>query len=83
MSSGNPYQSNNQIDPPAITNDPASLTTVDWVIAVLCSGIGCIVGIVRLIQGKKNAGMMIGVSIGMMVFWNIISVVIQLIIQRS
>ena len=30
------------------------LTTVDWLICAFCSGIGCIIGIVRLIQGRPG-----------------------------
>jgi predicted RNA-binding Zn-ribbon protein involved in translation (DUF1610 family) len=39
------------------------LTTGDWVLAILCSGIGCLMGIIWLIQGKKKAGKMIGISL--------------------
>jgi hypothetical protein len=45
------------------------LSTGDWVLCVLCSGIACILGIVRLIQGKPNAGKMIGVSILFVILW--------------
>lgn len=64
-------------------NDPASLTTTDWVIAIVCSGIGCIVGIVRLIQGKKNAGKMIGVSLLAALFWNILRFAIAAAMQAA
>lgn len=45
------------------------LTIGDWVICVLCSGAGCIVGIIRAIQGKPNARKMIGLSIFWMFVW--------------
>jgi predicted RNA-binding Zn-ribbon protein involved in translation (DUF1610 family) len=53
------------------------LTTGDWVLAILCSGIGCIIGIVWLIQGKPKAGKMIGVSILASIFWSVIRVMIE------
>ncbi|WP_020470866.1 hypothetical protein [Zavarzinella formosa] len=53
-------------------DDSTGLTTVDWLLCIFCSGIGCIVGIVRLIQGKPNAGMMIGVSLLFAIIWNVI-----------
>jgi hypothetical protein len=48
-------------------NDDANMTAIDWVLCVLCSGIGCIVGIVYLIQGKPKAGKMIAISIAFIV----------------
>lgn len=58
------------------------MTTGDWVVAILCSGIGCIVGIVWLIQGKPKAGKMIGVSIAAAVFWNIVKAVVQVAVEQ-
>lgn len=52
--------------------DDGSLSGGDWALIVLCSGIACIIGIVRLIQGKRNAGKMIGFSLLFVVIWNII-----------
>jgi hypothetical protein len=45
---------------------------VDWVLAILCSGIGCILGIVYLAQGKKKGGTMLAVSLAFVVIWNIV-----------
>ena len=59
------------------------MTTGDWVLCVICPGIGCIVGIVRAIQGKSMGGKMIGISIGFIILWNIISVIIQTAAQRQ
>jgi hypothetical protein len=50
----------------------ADLTTVDWLLCVFCSGIACIIGIVRLIQGKPNAGKMIGVALLFSVIWTML-----------
>jgi hypothetical protein len=53
------------------------LTTGDWIVCVICSGIGCILGVIRLIQGKPNAGKMIGVSIASAGIWFLIRILIQ------
>lgn len=53
-------------------DDDDDLTTSDWLAAILCSGIGCIVGLVYLVQGKPKAGKMIGVSLLFIVLWNVI-----------
>lgn len=52
--------------------DSGDMTGADWVIAILCPGIGCIIGIVRLIQGKSSGGKMLGMSILFAVIWNIV-----------
>lgn len=59
---------------PAADLEDAELTTVDWVLIVLCSGIACIIGIVRLIQGKPSAGKMIGFSLLFIALWTIIRI---------
>lgn len=43
--------------------DDEDLTTGDWVVAILCSGIGCIAGVVWMIQGKPKGGKMIVASV--------------------
>ena len=40
-----------------------SLSTGEWVVGILCSGIGCIAGIVWMIQGKPKGIKMIGLSL--------------------
>ena len=52
--------------------DSGELTTVDWLLCIFCSTIGCIVGIVRLVQGKANAGKMIGISVLFAILWTIV-----------
>jgi predicted RNA-binding Zn-ribbon protein involved in translation (DUF1610 family) len=59
----------------------SDLETSDWLLCILCSGIGCIMGIVYLIQGKPKGGKMIGISLGMVVVWNIIQVILSLALQ--
>ena len=54
------------------------LTGVDIALCVLCSGIGCIVGIVALCRGQSSrGGKMIGISLLMQVVWGIINILIQ------
>jgi hypothetical protein len=51
-------------DPPARKSvGDGSLTAVDWLLCIFCSGIGCIIGIVRLAQGDPRGGKMIGISL--------------------
>jgi predicted RNA-binding Zn-ribbon protein involved in translation (DUF1610 family) len=53
------------------------LSTSEVVVAVLCSGIGCIAGIVWMIQGKPKGLKMFGISIVMVVVWNVINLVVR------
>jgi len=55
----------------ARSDDP--MTTLDWVLCILCSNIGCIVGIVYLVQGKSKGGLMIGISIAVNVIFGVIA----------
>ena len=43
-------------------SDQEDLTAADWVLIVLCPGIACILGLVRLCQGNPTGGKMIGFS---------------------
>ena len=61
----------------AASDTDANMTTGDWVVAILCSGIGCIAGIVWMIQGKPKWGKMLGISLLMAVIWNVISFALQ------
>jgi predicted RNA-binding Zn-ribbon protein involved in translation (DUF1610 family) len=45
------------------------MTTGDWVVAILCSGIGCIAGIIWMIQGKPKGKKMLLVSVCVQIFW--------------
>ncbi len=53
------------------------LTAAEWVVAILCSGIGCICGIVWLIQGKEKGKKMLAVSLIASVVWGTIRVLIE------
>ena len=64
-------------------NDSDSeMETSDWLLCTLCSGIGCILAIVYLVQGKPKGGKMLAVSIAMIVFWNVLSFVFELVMQN-
>ena len=41
-------------------------------VAILCSGIGCIAGLVWMIQGKPKGMKMFGISILMAIFWSFV-----------
>ena len=58
------------------------LTGFDWFLCLFCSGIGCIVGIIRMIQGNPSGGKMFGISFCMVIFWNIVNVALQMAAQR-
>ena len=59
------------------------LSASEIVIALLCSGIGCIAGLVWMIQGKPKGLKMFGLSFLMVVVWNIVNVVIQGVLHRG
>src|ERR1700730_11195163 len=52
------------------------LTTGDWLLCIFCSGIACIIGIIRLIQGKPGAGKMVAVALMFSVMWAVLRVII-------
>jgi predicted RNA-binding Zn-ribbon protein involved in translation (DUF1610 family) len=59
------------------SDDDSDLSVGDWVVAILCSGIGCIAGIVWMIQGKPKGAKMLGVSLAVGTFWTIVRVIIE------
>lgn len=52
------------------------MSTGDWIVAIMCAGIGCIAGIVWTLQGKSKGPKMIGVSLMAATFWNVLHWVI-------
>lgn len=58
------------------------MSGADWLIALLCPGIGCIIGIVRMIQGNGSGGKMIGVSFASAAIGGVIRAVIESMHQR-
>ena len=55
----------------------SNLSTGEIVLAILCSGIGCILGIIWMIQGKPKGAKMVGISLAAGVVWNIISALLS------
>jgi predicted RNA-binding Zn-ribbon protein involved in translation (DUF1610 family) len=55
----------------------ADMTTGDWFVAILCSGIGCILGIVWMIQGKPKGKKMFAVSFVVNIVFGVIRVLIE------
>ncbi len=50
----------------------SDLTTGDWILCILCSGIGCIMGIVYTMQGKPKGWKMIAISFATGIVWSVI-----------
>jgi ribosomal protein S27E len=48
------------------TDESAELSIFEWILAILCSSIGCIVGIVYMIQGKPKGKKLLMVSLAVM-----------------
>jgi predicted RNA-binding Zn-ribbon protein involved in translation (DUF1610 family) len=64
----------------AIKESPGEdLSTGDWVIAIICSNIGCILGIVWMIQGKPKGKKMFLVALCMQFVWGAVGVVLELL----
>ena len=61
----------------------ADMTVGDWLLCIFCGGIGCILGIVRLIQGKPNAGKMIGFSILFSFLWGLLRAFLETALQSQ
>ncbi len=58
-------------------DEDADMTGGDWVVAILCSGIGCILGIVWMVQGKPKGAKMFGVSLLFSILGGVIRVIIE------
>jgi len=63
----------------ARASEGGDMTTGDWFIAILCSGIGCIAGIIWMIQGKPKGKKMFLVSLCVQGFWVVVRVVLALL----
>lgn len=60
------------------SGDPdEDMSTGDWLLAILCSGIGCIAGIVWIIQGKPKGKKMVAVSIAVNIIWAVVRIVLE------
>ncbi len=54
--------------------DSSNLDPIDWILCIFCGTIGCIIGIVRLVQGKPSGGKMIAFSILFGVIWAVVRI---------
>jgi DNA-directed RNA polymerase subunit M/transcription elongation factor TFIIS len=59
------------------SSDQEELTGVDWVLIVLCSGIACILGIIRMIQGNPTGGKMVLFAILAQLFWVFVRIMLE------
>jgi hypothetical protein len=64
-------------------DDDEEMTTSDYIACFLCSGIACLVGIVYLIQGKRKGLKIVGISLAMVVFWNIVFTILNVVLQSG
>jgi predicted RNA-binding Zn-ribbon protein involved in translation (DUF1610 family) len=64
------------------SGEDSDLSTLDWVLAILCSGIGCIVGIVYIIQGKPKGTKMLLISLGMQLLWGVLQTLLRVAVQH-
>lgn len=53
------------------SND-ADLTALEILFCVLCAGLGFIVGVIYMVTGNPKGGKMAGISLCMIVFWNVL-----------
>jgi predicted RNA-binding Zn-ribbon protein involved in translation (DUF1610 family) len=58
------------------------LSTGEIILSLLCSGIGCIVGIVWIIEGKPKGTKMFGLSLIMVIVWNVFRYLFQQALNR-
>jgi hypothetical protein len=60
----------------------ANLGPAEILVAILCAGIGCIIGVVWMIQGKPKGTKMFGISFVAGIIWNIIFYFIESAAKR-
>jgi len=65
------------------SQEGADMSTGDWFVAILCSGIGCIAGIIWMIQGKPKGSKMLIVSLAMNFIWVLVRLAIQAATQGA
>jgi hypothetical protein len=62
--------------------DDDDLTGTEMLVAALCGGIGCIAGILWILQGKPKGWKMLGFVFLMGIFWTIVKIVVGLIMLQ-
>jgi predicted RNA-binding Zn-ribbon protein involved in translation (DUF1610 family) len=58
------------------------LSGIEITVAILCAGIGCVTGLVYMIQGKPKGMKMLGLSFLMVVIWNFVILLVQGVVRR-
>jgi predicted RNA-binding Zn-ribbon protein involved in translation (DUF1610 family) len=58
-------------------DDDSTLTTGEIVLGILCSGIGCIMGIIWVIQGKSKGWKLLGISLAASTIFGIIRAILE------
>lgn len=67
----------------SVAEEDENLSAGEWVLAILCSGIGCIMGIIWMIQGKPKGLKMFGISILMQLFWGAVRLMLEFATQQA
>jgi hypothetical protein len=62
--------------------DDEELSSTEIAVAFFCSAIGCVTGLVYMIQGKPKGMKMFGLSFLMVVIWNLVSLLVSAIASR-
>ena len=60
-------------------DDDDELTPVDILLAVLCTNIGCILGVVWLIMGKPKGAKMLGLCVMINIAWFVLGMIMGVI----
>jgi len=66
-----------------ISDADSNLSGGEWAVAILCSSIGCICGIVWMIQGKPKGLKMFGVSLAVSFFCGVVNTILQIAIDAN
>lgn len=66
-----------------MSGNDEDLGTVEWLLAIFCSGIACILGLIWLIQGKPKGGKMLGVTFLFAIMWGILNVVVRMALMNQ
>ncbi len=67
----------------AATEEDSDLSGGEWVVAILCSNIGCIMGIIWMVQSKPKGKKMLLASLAAQGFWIVVSLVLEAIQQAQ
>ena len=65
-----------------VKSEDSDLSVGEWLVCILCSGIGCIVGIVYMVQGKPKGAKMLGVSFLFAVLWGVFRAALEVAQQQ-